>query len=183
VGGATPTTLNVEILDIHVAGGAESSYVFTPPSPLLSSKYMKFVVIGMGSITAAASIRVIINQDENTAYTADGYRIAAGVETLLNLANQNQYEIINSVILAAADFFAFEFTYYPSLTALSVGRAILMSKGGTDLGIQELTALFHLTGGIDPSDELAEIEIETSASTWKTGSAFIVLGYLRAVNP
>ena len=68
---------SLELLDIHIATGAESNYTFTPSSALTPADYQEFWVFIKGESTLAYDLQLILNRVTAT-YQYNGWRNSNG---------------------------------------------------------------------------------------------------------
>jgi len=171
--GAPPTTLIYELLDSHIAVAPEATYTFTPTTPLTIDDFKKFMIVISGDSTAAFALLMRFNGETGAFYSTFGYRIAGGAETIINLAAQTAWEVIQQAIIAANDSFwaAVEF----SLPIAGINRVLPMTKGISEFGGGAHQVCGNkLTGA--GRDTFTSITILTSASTWKTGTEIHTYG-------
>lgn len=173
---ATPTTVYLELLDHHIALGNESSYVFTPGTPLnIQTKYSKIVLFFSGVNTATLAMQVKINGITNYAYSkllADTSTVSTGLNTL-----QTTFEVIGTELIdGPSAFFAGDLELWSLQSAGSTNRCMIKSNGWTEHEGQQSCKGDPGTGN---TTTITSIELLTSTSDWQTNTELWIYGFLR----
>lgn len=148
----------------YEAGGAESSKTFTI-NPAINFDDISQLLLVIDLVpTLQLALELKLNGLTAT-YYLDGSKIVSGTETIIDDSNTSEFIIADSTIIGGVDARIFGFIH------------IGVSKGAvTDfpLIVVDMSAgngIVHFAGRIaTESTEINEIIVETSTSTWKTGS-------------
>jgi len=173
--GAPPTTLIYELIDSHVAVGTESTYTFTPATAIDPDDVSAVIVRISGEASGAFNLELQINAETDTQYINDGFRLAAGVETILRAVTDSWILASTSVIDAANINFAADIELKIPDSADSFPFPLAFAKAYSRNGVAEWNALLLNKA----HSEISAINIFTSASTWKAGTKIDTYQVLR----
>lgn len=178
-GGAGPvSSILWELIANYEAGIVEASHVFSFAAIDFDDVSELLLVID-GAATAVFRLQMRINTLATAVYFTDGRLIAAGVETLIDLNAQTALEVVTAALILGAG------------GAFQGKCEIFLNKanGGTEeCGV--ISQFFGLSTGVDsylngrifgsavPS--ITDIEIRTTASTWKIGTRMTLYKLKRA---
>ena len=169
----------LELLDFHEASGTESSYTFTPSSPLVMGNYTQVIIYYVLESSAGFALELLTNGDTanyygniiqiNNAGTVSGSKYSAlpqmtvASSTLNPSGNNVQGEIHINV---------------PNRGAFGLDYMQMWFRAfGDASGIGETGFGQNLNGD---TVSITEIKLETSASTWKDDSYIAVYGVKNA---
>ena len=165
-----------QALDHHIATGNESTYTYTPGTPLnIQTTYSKIIVFFSGVNSASLAMQVKINGLTNYSYSkllADTSTVSTG----LNSA-QTTFEVIGTELIdISSAFFAGELTLWSLQSAGSTNRCMIKSDGWTEHEGQQ-----HSYGspGTGNTTTITSIEVLTSTSTFQTNTEIWIYGVLR----
>jgi len=160
------------VLADHIATGAESSFTFTPSTPLDFDDISKILVVIDGDSTGTGNLQFTVNGIV-TVYMITGFTIASGVYS--DLTSLNQASIVLDGLVANQEFKA-NFTIHKG-------------QGGDDnefggeanvfLNANARTWISMNWSQGASLTTLSEIEVSMSASTWKTGTRITIYGLNR----
>jgi len=172
-GAPTPPLVPWILLDTHVALGIESSYTFTPTTPIDIDDFSELVILIAGVPTLALAMELAINSVV-TNYFDDGSSIKAGVETLVNNDSQTQWQIAttNAISIVNAEFFIEVHIILPNTVQ---NRERIDCWSMVLSGATILESLGHTLTTPDIV-ELVDLKFTTSTSTWKAGTTFKTYG-------
>jgi len=165
-----------QALDHHIATGTESTYTYTPGTPLnIQTTYSKIIVFFSGVNTASLAMQVKINGLTNYAYSkllAD----TSTVSTALHTA-QTTFEVIGTELIdGPSAFFAGDLELWSLQSAGSTNRCMIKSNGWTEHEGQQTSKGDPGTGN---TTTITSIEVLTSTSTWQQNTEIWIYGVLR----
>ena len=165
-----------QALDHHIATGTESTYTYTPGTPLnIQTTYSKIIVFFSGVNTASLAMQVKINGLTTYNYSkllAD----TSTVSTALHTA-ESTFEVIGTELIdISSAFFAGELTLWSLQSAGATDRCMIKSVGWTEHEGNQQN--FGAPGGGNTTT-ITSIEVLTSTSTWQTNTEIWIYGVLR----
>lgn len=165
----------VEILDNHVAAGAEATYTFTPASALLFATYSEIWVVIEGAATAALALQMQLNGDTAANYSENGYRInAAPAQVILQNLGQTQLTLLTATVLAGA----YDFSGISKITRNPLNnRYTQHSEFSCQLALEHEK---YYGRHVAAAQAISSITVKTSISTWITGTRITTYGVRRA---
>lgn len=174
-GGAPATVLVFQRLDVHVAAAPESTYTFTPASPLTWDDWTKIIVLFSGETTATLQLQARINGLTSANYFSNGVRMFAGAITAITQTSIGFWEILSATLISA-------FRQVRSTWEIQLTDPLIANEGyvgsinaGQILG-GEIRSIFQNVNDVGPIDSLTTL---TSTSTWKTGTVISTYGIRR----
>ena len=164
----------LELLDIHIATGVESSYTFTPASPLLPADYQEFWVFIKGESTLAYDLQLILNGVTAT-YQYNGWRNSNGTSDINDKGvNAAEYKIYNGIMGGSnADFDGWIRIVVNGIAGSRPSFHSVYSNSN-DLTHQRMWG----TNSGTAATTLVTMKLETSTSTWKAGTSIRTYGIL-----
>jgi len=180
VGGTPASAAVFERIDEHEAVGTESSYVITPTVPITGALYNEIIVMINYVPTAIFNLEAHINAVTSSDYFGDGYRIKAGVETLIDEGGLAHWIISSSAMVLGANISGCVL-FRIMIPDADAFRAIVY--GFSDVTAETIAVEhkgFTLNGIAIAS--ITDITIATSTSTWKAGTKITTYG-VRRVDP
>jgi len=163
LGPAIPTIHLWSALGDYEAVIAEGSHNFNFPAIDFDSDSMLVLVIDLGA-SAALNLLMRINSVATGSYFTDGRKIAAGVETLVDLNAQTSALLASSTILSGATSTAFIKALIGTSKITANNPTMIISQGAGSGSNEQLNS----NGPVVVS--ITDITVLTSASTWKIGT-------------
>lgn len=164
------------VLGDYEAAIAEATHTFTFTAVDFDDDSELVLVID-GSATAAFSLLARINADSTNNYLVDGFRVASGVETLIDLNAQTSMDILNSALIAGANFTFWGTAKFGLMKGATSDFPICYSHmmGAFQAGLESKASRL----GVDDTS-ITDITILTSTSTWKIGTRMTLYKVARA---
>ncbi len=157
-----PSANLLTVIGDYEAAIAESSHVFNFPAVDFDDDSELILEVD-GAATLAFNLLMRINGVSSANYFTDGRRIIAFAEALVDLNDQNQMELMSSIILVANITFAGKASIKLSKAATSNRPSVDATFGGNGQQVANCT----LT--VDQAN-ISSVQIFTSTSTWKIGT-------------
>lgn len=169
---ATASTTVYEVLDNHVAAGAEASYTFTPTAALTFITFSKIVVELLLRPTGAAfTLGQVLNGVGAGLNSARGfYWTGSGIVNVMT-GLQPYVEIANPTIFPSNTGFGTVQISSSPVDVDLVTRSEFNSDGSDECQF--------MSGGTYNVNTITSIRYQTSVSTWATGSRITIYGVLR----
>jgi len=162
------------VLEDYEASIAESTHTFTFSAVSFDDDSMLVMVIDM-SPTATLALQLQMNSNTTANYFFGGYRILGGVQTLVSTPTQTSIELTNSAI-STINANVFGIINFGVGKASTAPRPLVTYKflAGT-------TSVQDMVGSLVASDnEINEIIVKTSTSTWRIGTRMTLYKVARA---
>jgi len=163
-----------EILDFHEAASAESTYTFTPASPLSVDDYSAIAIFIDGETTASLILQLVIN-GLTTGNATRGFRTTGSGIVHISLLSQAQLQLLSSVAIASS----YQIQGYCYVSIIDIGSKDVAAQSwfhATNNLNQEFYS--HNVGATETT--YISFQIKTSTSTWKIGTKITIYGIKRA---
>jgi len=170
--GAAPAAVIYEMLDAHEAAGVESTYTFTPASALSGATFSEIIIMLYLDPTAALALELQLNASVLN-YHSEGFRITAGVETLLDDNALAFWNIASATLMSGASkTCVIEVRLgLPDPTLSRKRLSGFASASSEQAAWEERGLLANFT-----TDTITDLIWTASASSWKAGSKIMTYG-------
>ena len=156
----------MEVIGNYVAAVQESAIEFTLSPALTMSPDSYILCVLDGTVTNSTDIEMQVNQDSSANYFADGARIRAGVETLIDNNTTTEHTVATSLIVTGA---------LPFFAIIEIGLT-QGAVGGTDdsprfFSRAQSDGYENLAGRLDiESASITHVKFISSTFPWRVGT-------------
>jgi len=162
--GAPPSTVFWQLVERHEAVGAESTFTFSFTADDMDDTSCYVLILDL-TTSGALALQCQTNGHTTAQYFIESLRTGAGATTIIDINSANEAQLVDNTALIGAN-------------AIVLGMIVFgLGKGATNNLVSAQWNLtgngFLITGSFrdnNNSDDLNEILIKTSTSTWKIGT-------------